>query len=90
MKITVEIDESIIEQNVTDIVSKQIASELHRELAGRDKNHLSYRYHVDVRAIIREVLKDNLDAITREAVSATAKTIERKALKDKLKEILEE
>ena len=83
MKITIEIDNEAIEQNVTDLVSNQLAQELYKELRGSRDTSLTYHYHVEVRKIIREVLKDNYDALAKEAVSAAAKSIENLALKVK-------
>ena len=72
MKITIEIDNEAIEQNVTDLVSNQLAQELYKELRGSRDTSLTYRYHVEIRKIIREVLKDNYDVLAKEAVSAAA------------------
>jgi hypothetical protein len=90
MKITVEIDNEAIEQNVTELVSKQLAAELYKELRGSRDMSLTYRYHVEVRKIIREVLKENYDALAKEAISAAAKSIESRALKERIKAALEE
>lgn len=90
MKITIEIDQEAIEKNVTDIVSNQLAQELYKELRGSRDDSLSYRYHVEVRQIIREVMKENYDALAKEAVSAAAKSIENRALKEKIRAALEE
>ena len=90
MKIVVEIDEETLEQNVTDLVCQQIASELYKELRGSKCDSLSYRYHTEIRQIIREVLRENYDALAKEAVSAAAKSIENRALKEKIRGVLEE
>ena len=90
MKITIEIDNEAIEQNVTDLVSNQLAQELYKELRGSRDTSLTYRYHTEVRKIIREVLKDNYDALAKEAVSAAAKSIENKKKKKKIRAALEE
>ena len=84
MKITIEVDEKVVEQNVTDLVCHQLASQLYKELGGRGDS-LSYRYHVEIREIIRKVMKENYDALAKEAVSAAAKSIEDKAMKETLK-----
>lgn len=90
MEITIKVDNEAIEQNVTDIISKQLAQELYKELRGSRNTSLSYQYHVEVRKIIREVLKENYDALAKEAVSAAAKSIEARALKEKVRAVLEE
>ena len=90
MKITIEVNNEAIEKNVTDIISQQLAQELYKELRGSQKESLTYRYHVEVRKIIREVLKENYDALAKEAVSAAAKSIETRALKEKVRALLEE
>ena len=89
MTITIEVDNEEIEKNVTDLVSNQLAKELYKELRG-SRDTISYLYHVDIRKIIREVLKDNYDVLAKEAVSAAAKSIENKALKEKIRAALEE
>ena len=89
MTIKIEIDNEAIEQNVTDLVSQQLAAELYKELRGRRDISLTYRYHVEVRKIIREVLKDNYDALAKEAIAAAAKSIENRALKEKIMVALE-
>ena len=60
MKITIEVDNEEIEKNVTDLVSNKLAQELYKELRGSRDTSLTYRYHVEVRKIIREVLKDRM------------------------------
>ena len=90
MKITIEIDNEAIEKNVTDLVSNQLAAELYKELRGSRGTSLTYLYHVEVRKIIREVMKDNYDVLAKEAVSAAAKSIENRALKEKIRAALEE
>lgn len=90
MKITIEIDQEAIEQNVTDFVSNQLAQEIYKELRGSRGDALSYRYHVEVRKIIREVMKENYDALAKEAVAAAAKSIENRALKEKIRAALED
>lgn len=90
MKITVEIDQEAIEKNVTDLVSNQLANELYKELRGSRGDTLSYRYHVEIRKIVREVMKENYDALAKEAVVAAAKSIENRALKEKIRAALEE
>ena len=88
MKLTIEIDENKVKEHIEKLVSEQIANELAREF-GVNEGHLSYRYHVDIRAIMREVIKENYDMLAKEAVSAAAKSIENKAIKEKMKQILE-
>lgn len=90
MKITIEIDQEAIEQNVTDLVSNQLANELYKELRGSRDTSLTYRYHTEVRKIIREVMKENYDALAKEAVAAAAKSIENRALKEKIRAALED
>jgi len=90
MKITIEIDQEAIEQNVTDLVSNQLAIELYKELRGSRDTSLTYRYHTEVRKIIREVMKENYDALAKEAVAAAAKSIENRALKEKIRAALED
>ena len=90
MKITIEIDNEAIEKNVTDLVSNQLAQELYKELRGSRDMSLTYRYHTEVRKIIREVLKDNYDVLAKEAIAAAAKSIENRALKEKIRAALEE
>ena len=90
MKITIEVDNDSIEKNVTELVSNKLAEEVYRELRGSRDTSLSYRYHIEVRKIIREILKENYDALAKCAVSAAAKSIENRALKEKIRAALEE
>ena len=90
MIITLEVDNDALAQNVTDMVSNQLAAELYKEIRGSRDTSLSYRYVIEVRKIIREVLKENYDALAREAVQAAAKSIANKALKEKIRSALED
>lgn len=85
MKLTIEINEQKVADHIEKLIAEQIASEL-----GAGKEHLSYRYHREVREIIREVMRENYDALAKEAVSAAAKSIENRAVKNKLLKALEE
>lgn len=85
MDITIRIDE----EKVTDHIEKLIAEQIAKEL-GAGREHLSCRYHVEVRSVIREVMRENFDMLAKEAVSAAAKSIENRAIKNKLMKALEE
>ena len=85
MKLTIEINDQKVADHIEEIIAEQIAREL-----GAGKEHLSYRYHTEVREIIREVMRENYDALAKEAVSAAAKSIENRAVKNKLLKALEE
>lgn len=87
--ITIDIDENEIADRVKDLVSERIAQQLQHEIIDRG-DHLSYRYHTEVRSIIREVMKENYEALAKEAVDAAAKSIENKAFKSKVLKLLEE
>lgn len=89
MKLTIEINDQKLAEHVENLVAEQIASKLRAEL-GADKGRLSYQYHIEIRKIIREVIKENYDALAKEAVSAAAKSIENRAVKNKLLKALEE
>ena len=85
MKLTIEINDKKVADHIEKLIAEQIASEL-----GAGKEHLSYRYHTEIREIIREVMRENYDALAKEAVSAAAKSIENRAVKNKLLKALEE
>jgi hypothetical protein len=89
MKLTIEVDNKAIEQAVTEAVTNQLASELYKELRGSRGDRLSYNYHTEIREIIRQVMRENYDSLAKEAVSAAAKSIENRALKEKIKAVLE-
>ena len=89
MKITIEINEKEIEKTVMELVCDKMATQLHKEMIGNGER-LSYRYHTLVREIIREVMRENYDALAIEAVNAAAKSIENRAIKNKLLKALEE
>ena len=85
MKLTIEINDQTVSEHIEKLIAEQIADEL-----GAGKEHLSYRYHTEVREIIREVMRENYDALAKEAVSAAAKSIENRAVKNKVLKALEE
>lgn len=90
MELTIEVDNKAIEQAVTEAVTNQLAAELYKELRGSRQDTLSYMYHTEIRDIIRQVMRENYDALAKEAISAAAKSIENRALKEKIKAVLEE
>ena len=90
MELTIEVDNKAIEQAVTEAVTNQLAAELYKELRGSRQDTLSYRYHTEIRDVIRQVMRENYDALAKEAISAAAKSIENRALKEKIKAVLEE
>lgn len=89
MTLTIEIDEQEIADTVKELVVDRAATQIHREMIGNGE-HFRYQYHTLVREIIREVLKDNYDVLAKEAVDAAAKSIENRAVKNKLLKALEE
>lgn len=89
MKITIDIDEQEIAERVKELVSDRLAKKLQDEIIDRG-DHLTYCYHTEVRKIIREVMQNNYDVLAKEAVNAASKSIENRAVKSKLLELLKE
>lgn len=85
MELTIKIDDQKVAEHIEKLIAEQIAHEL-----GAGCEHLSYRYHTEVRSVIREVMKENFDMLAKEAISAAAKSIENMAIKNKVLKALEE
>ena len=85
MELTIKINDKKVAEHIEKLIAEQIAHEL-----GAGREHLSGRYHVEVRSVIREVLKENFDMLAKEAVSAAATSIENRAVKNKIMKALEE
>lgn len=79
MKITIDIPDEEIREEVKSYVGRKLAERLYAEYANREQNG----FRRDVREIARETLRaeirDNLDAYAQKAVDAAADSIVRKA-----------
>ena len=89
MKLTIEIEEQEIIDTVKELLCERAAKQVYGEMIGNGE-HFRYQYHTLVREIIREVLKENYNMLAKEAVDAAAKSIENRAVKNKLLKALEE
>ena len=85
MELTIKIDDQKVAEHIERLIAEQVAREL-----GVGHEHISYRYHTEVRSVIREVMRENFDMLAKEAVSAAATSIENRAIKNKILKALEE
>lgn len=82
MKITVEIPDEEIESAVTKLLTERISENLYEKWRGE-----GYAYRKDIKAIIRELMKENMDDFTDRAVKAAAASIENRGIKKLMEEI---
>lgn len=83
MEITIQIDGAriagMIEQDIVEEATKQL-------LAGHG---LGWTYRKDVKEMIRDVIRANIDDLSQRAVDAAAKSIENRAYKRAVDELAE-
>ena len=82
MKITVEIPDEEIESAVIKLLTERISENLYEKWRGA-----GYAYRKDIKAIIRELMKENMDDFTDRAVKAAAASIENRGIKKLMEEI---
>lgn len=83
MEIVIKIDEEEVQEMATKIIAEKIVREI-------DSGHgMGYTYRRDVKAIIREILRDNIDDLSNRAISAAAKSIENRAVKKLIDQLQE-
>lgn len=87
MQITIEIPDDEIREAVKDAIVRDIVREAAQEVKrltfpdsgyGEGMTHILY---TEVRRITREILREHMDKIMRQAVDAAAVSIEKKGLK---------
>lgn len=75
MKITVEIPDEELKEMVMRNISDRIAQNMYHGW------HEGYVYKKEIKEIIREFIKSDIDNLSERAVTAAAKSIENRSLK---------
>ena len=86
MKIEIEISDDELKDAVLAVVAKDIASRMDSEYGSSVK----YVTRKEVKACIRELLKERMDEFSELAVKAASKSIENRAVKKLLAKLEEE
>lgn len=86
MKIAIELTDEEIKDAVLQIVAKHVASDMDAEYG----SSIKYVTRKEVKAVIREVLKERMDEYADLAVKAASKSIENKAVKKLIDQLNEE
>lgn len=86
MKIAIELTDEEIKDAVLQIVAKHVASGMDAEYG----SSIKYVTRKEVKAVIREVLKERMDEYADLAVKAASKSIENKAVKKLIDQLNEE
>lgn len=84
MTITIEIPDEELKAAVLAEVSDRIAKNIH---SGYHEGRL---YMKDIKEIVREIIKSDIDNLSERAVNAAAKSIENKAIKKTLDKMFED
>lgn len=83
MEITIKIDDEEIQEMATRIIAEEIVKELN------SGHGMGFTYRRDVKAIIREILRENIDDLSDRAVAAASKSIENRAVKKLIDQLQE-
>ena len=75
MKITIEIPDEELETMVKEKLSERIAQHMYNGW------HEGYVYRKEIKEIVRELIKSDIDNLSDRAVTAAAKSIENRSLK---------
>lgn len=86
MELNITLTDEEIKEAVLAIVAKRTAEDLDLETY----SSLKYVTRKEVKAVIRDLLKEHMDELADRAVSAAAKSIENRAVKKLLDRISEE
>ena len=90
MQITIEIDDNEFGRQVVDLLVQRTVAIMEKEMyPGDHYSSLRRRYSEDVKGEIRNLIKANIDDLSRKAVDAAATTIANKALKQQADKITE-
>lgn len=85
MTINIELTDEEIKEAVLQIVAEKLAKSLNSEFP----TSIQYITRKEVKAVIRELLKEQMDDLSERAVAAAAKSIENKGIKKMLEEAVE-
>ena len=82
MKIVIEIDDNKLREQLEE----EVRSILVRDAveAARKSWGDGYRFRNDTKAVMREVIRENMDMFADKAIAAAAKSIENRAVRQKL------
>ena len=75
MKITVEIPDEELKEMVMQNIADRIATNMYHGW------HEGYVYKKEIKEVIREYIKDDIDNLSERAITAAAKSIENRSLK---------
>lgn len=75
MKITVEISDEELKEMVMKNISDRIAENMYHGW------HEGYVYKKEIKEVVREFIKKDIDNLSKRAVTAAAKSIENRSLK---------
>ena len=75
MKVEIEIPEEELKAMVMDKLSEQITKYMYNGW------HEGYVYHKEIKEVVREFIKKDIDNLSERAVVAAAKSIENRSLK---------
>jgi len=86
MKITVEIDENEILEGAKAVVVKSVADGILSEYRGHER----YTYRQVIKECVREAIKGDIDNLSERAVAAASTSIENRAIKKLMNQMLED
>lgn len=84
MKITIEIDDDKLQDEVYKMVVEEAVAGVRKSWGE------GYRFRADTKAVMREVIRENLDSFAERAIAAAAKSIENRAVRQKLDDFFKE
>lgn len=84
MKITIEIDDERLKEEVYRAVLEEAVADV-RKSWGQ-----GYIFRNDTKAVMREVIRENMDSFAERAIAAAAKSIENRAIKQRLNDFFRE
>lgn len=84
MKFEIEIDEEKLADRVEAVLVEYAVEAIRKEWGA------GYRFRQDSKSIMREAIRANMDELSERAVAAAATSIANRAIKEKMKEILNE
>lgn len=83
MKVTIEIDENLLNEAVMNVLVQNISAEIEKKWGE------GYRFRTDAKAVMREVIRENMDVFADRAIAAAAKSIENRAIKKNLDALMQ-
>lgn len=86
MKITIEIPDEVIEEEVKN----RVIDEMAKRIIGESRTAEKYTYRHAIKDIVREVIKEDKDNLAKRAVEAAAVSIENRAVKKAMTKKLED